>query len=480
LVNPQPPYSFDWDGWGPRLSLDWNATDKTVLHAGGAITTVLVNPWMNNTLMGGTPFVVSPLVIAMPGTPVPFENKVTTLKLPVMLTPEGQPVFPPGQPTDNVAPNTELDVVRFAEDLAAEAPGQPFRPYPLLGMAQDFRNGYIETYTAGLEHEFGALKFSASYVGTAGVKLADLVNVNGYAGAAAGFAPFTRFDATGQAVGGVGPVTLMTTRSHSTFHSLQASFSKTSSRAGLGFQANYTWSKSLDDSSTPLPGWFGSGSNTIIQTTPQDPRNPGAEKGPSIFDITHAVSFSLIQQLPFDRVGFLRPVGRKVTSGWQFLNITTLTSGLPFSVYSGVQQTGVGVNGADRPDQVGRPVFSTGRKTREDYFGLGDANPSFFSIPIDLPGGTGPNQGRFGTLGRDTFRGPGFHNFDVALTKDTEFAHRGGGEPVTLQFRAEFFNVFNLVNFGLPSNVVVGSGFGIISQTAGPSRQIQVSLKLFY
>ncbi|MGA2609857.1 MAG: hypothetical protein ABSH01_20660 [Terriglobia bacterium] len=83
-------------------------------------------------------------------------------------------------------------------------------------------------------------------------------------------------------------------------------------------------------------------------------------------------------------------------------------------------------------------------------------------------------------LGRDTFRGPDFHNFDVALTKDTEFARRGGGEPITLQFRAEFFNVFNLVNFGLPSNVAVGSGFGIISQTAGPSRQIQVSLKLLY
>jgi len=135
LVNPQPPYSFDWHGWGPRLSLDWDATDKTVLHAGGAITTVLMNPWTNNMLMGGTPFVVSPLVIAMSGTPVPFENKVTTLKLPVMLTPEGQPVFPPGQPTDNVAPNTELDLVRFAAGLAAETPGQPFRPYPVLGMA---------------------------------------------------------------------------------------------------------------------------------------------------------------------------------------------------------------------------------------------------------------------------------------------------------------------------------------------------------
>ena len=150
-------------------------------------------------------------------------------------------------------------------------------------------------------------------------------------------------------MGGVGPISLMTTRSHSTFHSLQAALSKTSPRAGLGFQANYTWSKSLDDSSTPLPGLFGSGTNTILQTPPQGPRNPGAEKGPSIFDITH-----------------------------------------------------------------------------------------------------------------------------------TEFAHRSRGEPIALQFRAEFFNVFNLVNFGLPSNVVVGSGFGIISQTAGPSRQIQVSLKLFY
>jgi hypothetical protein len=68
----------------------------------------------------------------------------------------------------------------------------------------------------------------------------------------------------------------------------------------------------------------------------------------------------------------------------------------------------------------------------------------------------------------------------VALTKDTEFGQRKSGEPLSVQFRAEFFNVFNLVNFGLPSNVLVGSGFGFISQTAGTSRQIQLSLKLFY
>ncbi len=480
LVNPQPPYDFDWHGWGPRLALDWSATGKTVLHAGGSITTVLMNPWLNNMLMGGTPFVTTPLVIATPGAPVPFQNKVTPLKIPVMLTPEGQPLFPPGQSTAKLAPNTGFDVVRFARDLAAAEPGQPFSPYPVGGMAQNFRNGYIETYTIGLEHDFGDLHFNASYVGTQGLELASMQEFNGYPGASPGFAPFTLFDSEGHATGGVGHIGLMTTRSHSTFNSLQAGLAKTSARAGLGFQVNYTWSKSLDDSSSPLPGFFGNSSNAIIQTPPQDPYDPGAERGPSIFDITHTVSASIIQQLPIDRVRLLRPLGRKVTSGWQLLNITTLASGLPFSVYSGMQQTGFGVNGADRPDQVKRPTFSTSRKIREDYFGLGSANTSFFSIPVGLPGGAGPNQGRLGTLGRDTFRGPGFHSFDLALTKDTEFAHHGAGEPITLQLRAEFFNAFNLVNFGLPSNVLLGSGFGIISQTAGSSRQIQLSLKLFY
>jgi hypothetical protein len=129
---------------------------------------------------------------------------------------------------------------------------------------------------------------------------------------------------------------------------------------------------------------------------------------------------------------------------------------------------------------VAQPHFSTSRAVREDYFGLGAGNASFFSIPIGIPGGTGPNRGRFGTLGRNTFRGPGFHDFDIALIKDTPFGHRGKGELGTVEFRAEFFNVFNIVNFGLPSNILRGSGFGIISKTAGNSRQIQFSLKLIY
>ena len=76
--------------------------------------------------------------------------------------------------------------------------------------------------------------------------------------------------------------------------------------------------------------------------------------------------------------------------------------------------------------------------------------------------------------------GRAFKQYDFALIKDTPFGRRGNAELGTVEFRAEFFNVFNLVNFGLPSNILRGSGFGIISKTAGSSRQIQFSLKLIY
>jgi hypothetical protein len=218
----------------------------------------------------------------------------------------------------------------------------------------------------------------------------------------------------------------------------------------------------------------------VIQTFYQNPWNPGADKGPSTFDVAQVFTASAIQVLPFNHVGFLHPLGSKLTSGWQLLGIASLTSGSPFSVYSGIQQTGVGSAGGDRPDEIARANFSTRRTVREDYFGNGADNASFFSIPIDVPGGTGPNQGRFGTLGRDTFRGPGLHDLDTALIKDTSFGNRAGSEPATLEFRAEVFNCFNLVNFALPVNILHASGFGIINHTAGTSRQIQLSLKLIF
>jgi hypothetical protein len=168
------------------------------------------------------------------------------------------------------------------------------------------------------------------------------------------------------------------------------------------------------------------------------------------------------------------------------LSISSLSSGSPFTVYSGKQQTGAGSNGVDRPDQVGVPQLSTARKDRQDYFGRGNVdgvnlNGEFFSTPVYDPYASVPQLGRFGTLGRNSFRGPAFYNFDFALIKDTPFGSRkSGAELVNLQFRGEFFNLFNIVTMGLPANITSGSGFGEISKTAGNSRQIQLSLKLIY
>jgi len=478
LYDPQPPYDQDWNGWGPRIALDYALTNNTVLHAGGSIATLLPNLWQDNFLTGGLPFATTLYVNALPGAPLPFQNTPIPVQLPDPYDISGNLLFPTGKSV-GVPPNTQIDLQRYQNDLTALTPGNQVQLLSLSGIAKNFRNGYVGSYTAGIDHNFNDVKFSAAYVATVGIHLTSIYSPNSYGGADPQFAPFTQFDSSGRPIGGLGPESIITSSSHSTYHALQTSLTKNSPRAGLGLQASYTYSKSLDDTSAVLTGLMGA-TGVILQTSPQNPWDTRSEKGPSTFDVTHVFTASVIQLLPLERISFLRPLPRALTRGWQFLNITTLMSGPPFSVYSGVQQTGVGSGGSDRPDLVEKPHFSTDRSVRADYFGRGADNDSFFSVPINIPGGTGPNQGRFGTLGRNSFRGPGFHNFDVALIKDTPFGRRGNGELATLEFRAEFFNVFNIVNFGLPSNILRGSGFGLISKTAGSSRQIQFSLKLIY
>jgi Carboxypeptidase regulatory-like domain len=478
LINPQPPYDQDWDGWGPRLSLDYGLTKRTMLHAGGAIVTLIPNLWQDNFLTAAMPYVFAPYISAEPGNPVPFQNAFVPVTLPAAYNIQGQPIFPNGR-TQDVPANTILDLPRFQSDLEAITPGHQVQLLTVTGIAKNFANGDVVSWTAGVDHNFGDVKASASYVATVGIHLPRVYWPNSYGGASPAFAPFTQFNAAGQATGGFAQESLISSGSHSTYNALQTSLTKNSARAGLGLQGSYTYSKSIDDTSAVLGGLFGT-AGTILQTVPQNPWNPSAEKALSTFDVKHVFTVSVIELLPLDRVGFLHPVSKTLTKGWQVLNITTLTTGSPFGVYSGIQQTGAGNGGADRPDLVSMPHFSTSHAVRDDYFGQGVNNASFFNIPINVPGGTGPNDGRFGTLNRDTFRGPAFHNLDFAMIKDTPFGHRGNAEFGNLEFRAEFFDLFNIVNFSLPSNIVRGSGFGIISKTASNSRQIQFSLKIIY
>jgi hypothetical protein len=352
-------------------------------------------------------------------------------------------------------------------------------PLNLTGIDRRFGNGYLQTWTLGAERQFGKLTADAAYVGTASVHLPRISFINGYTGAGPGFAPYTQFDSAGNPIGGFGTEQLITATAHSTYHSLQTSLAGTVPHGGPGIQVSYTWAKSLDDTSGVIGGTGNTGA--VTTTAPQDPLDTHPEKGPSSFDVAHGFTMSLAQDLQLEKLEMLHALSRKATAGWELLSISTISSGLPFTVFSGIQQTAAGSNGVDRPNQIGKPHLSTARKTREDYFGEGANNASYFSIPIGLPGGTGPNQGYFGTLGRNTFRGPAYYDFDFSLIKDTPVGkRRSGGELFDVEFRSEFFNLFNIVDMGLPANTIVGSGFGEISKTAGTSRQIQFSLKLLY
>ena len=471
VINPQPGYKTSWHAWQPRLQISWQATPKLLARAGASIMTVPPNIWQDNFLTGSTPFAVYPRRLSASAAPIHYGFQITPAELPPVYTPLGANIFPADSPKQ-VPPNTVMDVNRYEQELAALTPGGPVSDLSLSGIDPSFGNATLYTWTLGLERKLGGLTADAAYVGTAAEKLPAVSFPNAYSGATAAFARYTKFDASGNVTGGFGTENVVVASAHSTYHALQASLSGTIAKIGTGVQAGFTWSKSIDDSS----GVVASGSS------PQNPFDYHPEKGPSSFDATTSFGISAAQNLHLDHVALLRYAGGGITSGWELLSIASISSGSPFTVYSGIQQTGAGSNGVDRPDQIASPRLSTARKVREDYFGEGVNNAAdFFSIPIHVSGGTGPNQGRFGTLGRNTFRGPAFYDLDLAAIKDTPFGERkSGAELVDLQFRAEFFNIFNIVDMGLPANIISGSGFGEISKTAGNSRQIQFSLKLIY
>ncbi len=478
VINPQPGYHTDYKGFGPRVQATWQATKNFSAHAGGGVTIIPPNIWQDNFLTGSTPFAVYPRLLSSSANPIHYGFQLSPSQLPKTYTPQGTDVFASGN-TKSVAPNTVMDVDRYEKDVAALTPGGVVSALNLSGIDASFGDGTLYTWTAGVERKLGNLTADVAYVGTAGVHLPRYSFPNAYPGASPAFAPHTQFDSAGNVIGGFGVENVIVADAHSTYHALQTSVSGTVGRLGPGVQASFTWGKSIDDTSMVIGGTGSTGA--VASGFSQNPYDTRPEKGPSSFDVTDGFGLSIAQDLHGDRIGFLNPVSKKVTAGWELLSISSISSGSPFTVFSGIQQTGAGSNGVDRPNQIAIPHLSTARKVREDYFGMGANNASFFSIPIHVAGGTGPNRGMFGTLGRNSFRGPAFYNFDFALIKDTPFGRRkSGAERMDLQFRSEFFNLFNIVTMGLPANILTGSGFGEISKTAGNSRQIQLSLKVIY
>ena len=223
--------------------------------------------------------------------------------------------------------------------------------------------------------------------------------------------------------------------------------------AGLTFRSSYTWSKALD---------YGTDANGISNGT----RDFSIEYGPTTFDLTHNYTLSYVYEFPFGRGKAIGSswsgVVDAILGGWQSSGIINLRSGLRFSTITGADSANVGNPLARirlRPNQVSDP-FGGNVKTREAWF-----NPDAFELPA------------FGTLGNHTkhaLKGPAFQTVDFAMLKYFRFTETAG-----LQFRAEFFNLFNHANLGNPVNNIRSGAFGQIL-SANPARDIQFALKLYW
>jgi hypothetical protein len=235
---------------------------------------------------------------------------------------------------------------------------------------------------------------------------------------------------------------------------------------GLQFRGAYTFSKTLDD---------GDNMNTSVATNSPafvaNPLVPKVDYGRASFDTRHAATINVTYDLPFGRAkpGQPNSWGQTLLASWQVSAIQTIRSGLPFTPQLSYNPSNDGdtrnpVRPSVNPNFSG-PVILGGPNR---YF-----NPLAFIQPL---------PGTYGNAGRNILEGPRLTETDLSLTKKFVFTER-----LSLQFRSEFFNLFNHTNFNTPNPVVYASQTdgpsptaGVITQTATTSRQIQFGLKLLW
>ena len=294
----------------------------------------------------------------------------------------------------------------------------------------------------------GGVVVQGAYVGTHGVHLFLQRNIN-----------YPHPTGTGTFVRpyrGYGAIWYQANNGNSIYHSGQFTVQKRFSD-GSQFMAAYTISKNIDDAAS---------TSRYYVNAAGDPTNFRSNRGPATFDRPQrlAVSFNLALPNP---LGGTASAVRHAFAGWEVSGVSIVQSGVPFTVtnsLSGQSLDGdLGNGGAGRADYVGGDPYTSGstRERLNAYL----VKSVFSAAPTS----------RFGTLGRNRLRGPGQANLDFAVQKS--FPLR---EAVALNFRSEFFNIFNHANFANPSGNLDSSTFGVISSTEANARIIQFALKLTF
>jgi hypothetical protein len=159
----------------------------------------------------------------------------------------------------------------------------------------------------------------------------------------------------------------------------------------------------------------------------------------------------------------LHGLANTLINGWELTALTNWRSGFPFTVFSNEDNSFSGVGG-DRADYIGGPAMLDAGRSH------GQLIQEYFNVNAFVPNAVGT----FGNSAKNLLRGPGFFSTDMGLLKDFAITER-----IRTQFRAEFFNVFNNVNFGQPGNSLGSPRTGKITSASDP-RIIQLALKLAF
>jgi TonB-dependent receptor-like protein len=316
-------------------------------------------------------------------------------------------------------------------------------------MSRRQRVGYMQQWNLHVQRELGqGLLLEVGYVGTKGTRLSAFLNSNDAPPGPGPVQPRRPYPK-------LSPFAENQSNGNSHYHGLTMKLEKRLS-SNLSLLANYAFSKSLDQGSA-----FSAGAQ------PQNKLDFRAELGYSDFHSFHIFSMGYVVELPFGPgkryLNGLRGVPARLVGGWQISGITALRSGRPFNITLNFDNANTGQVEpfSLRPNLVGEAYPKGFRSTPAQWF-----NTAAFAVPPPYT---------FGNLGRNALLGPGFQSWDFGLFKNIPIR-----EGVRLQFRSEFFNAFNNVNFGNPAGVLGNSDFGQISYTVSPQRQIQFGLKLIF
>jgi hypothetical protein len=281
------------------------------------------------------------------------------------------------------------------------------------------------------------------------------------------------FEARGVILGfNIPEALLLQSNGNSVYHGMQLGLTKRFSQ-GLQFRLAYTLSKALDYSSVDPGSTAGGGRPDVPNAgfvVQGDQRNWKSNRGVSDYDRTHRFSLSYSYLLPtFGKTS-------RFAQGWQLSGFVQGQSGAPFSIFypepeantpQALASLGNGSGGLFRLG-FGRPSLAPGA-TLDDLKRQGeDITTAYFNrSALGSPGGG------FGNLGRNVLRGHRQMRFDLALSKETRLTER-----LNLELRFEGFNVFNNVNFGLPSGDMADSEFGLITNTVGGPRTLQLGARI--